>query len=145
MTLPPVGKGCMRIEEPVGGLLGGPQILYCHPCSTISGLDRSLYLFSQMTAAALPKCAGSAFGSLCQGFSQGLDSWVGSKHITGFVAFGSAPSCSCQGSFSLIPVHIRKRKRGIFSSCHAWWWHCSGLELASSQQRDFVPTETQEN
>lgn len=95
--------------------------------------------------AAPAKCAGSPFGSLCQGVSQGLDSWVGSKHITGFVAFGSAPFCSCQGCFSLIPVHISKMERGAFSSCHTWWWHCSGLELASYQQGGFVPTETQEN
>lgn len=92
--------------------------------------------------ATRPKCAGSPFGSLCRGFSQGLDCWVGSKHIAGFVAFGSAPCCSC---FFLISVHIRKTKRGAFSTCHTWWWHCSGLELASSQQGDFVPTETQEN
>lgn len=89
--------------------------------------------------AAPPKChlAGSPCGSPCQEFSQGLYSWVGSKDITGFVAFGSAPSCSCQRCFSLIPVHTRKTKRGVFSSCHTWWWHCNGLEQAKFPARRF--------
>lgn len=122
MTPPPVRKGSVRTEEHVGGLLHETSVsVFTFDSSTLSHFSPVL---GQTSLTPLPndcsqsatEVAGSPFVPQCQVSSQGLDSWIGSKHVTGFVASHPAP-CLCQGCFCVILIHIRKMKREAFSSC----------------------------